>query len=156
MPRSSGERAPLPGSRAGSGEGPVDIARLSTAELVGRIAQDAQRLVKLEVQLGKAELRADLHQGVATVKRLALAVGLAIVAALMVVVTLVLALAIVLPAWAAALIVTGLLSSAAGLAASHALRDRPLPLARTRQHVQTDLRWARSGPLGRAAPHAEP
>src|SRR4051812_25116015 len=49
----------LPPRKPGSSNG--DVTRLSTTELMARIAQDAQGLVKAEISLAKTELRADLR-----------------------------------------------------------------------------------------------
>lgn len=117
-------------------------SRLSTAALLARIAQDAQGLVKAEVELAKTEFRADLQNALGALKRVGAAVAFGVAALCMLLVTIVLALAVVLPAWAAGLIVTVLLFAVAGIAGALAWRRRgQRPLARTRQNLKEDLRW---------------
>ncbi|MEX0673408.1 MAG: phage holin family protein [Gaiellaceae bacterium] len=95
----------------------------------GRVAAHARRLVSLEVDLAKAEMRRK-------VGAVALGVGLGIGAALfglvglsLLVAAAVVALALVLPAWAAVLVVAGAaLAVAGGLAAGAAASMRaPVP-----------------------------
>jgi hypothetical protein len=69
--RSSGARNPAPpAGRGNNGRSRADVANLSTSELVGRIAQDAQGLVKAEVALARAELRGDLRDLLSRIQRL--------------------------------------------------------------------------------------
>ena len=128
------------------GEGatrPEDISHLSTAELVARIAQDAQNLVKAEIQLAKSELREDVKGAVSTVKRLGAAAGFGVAAVSMLLVTVVLALSEIMPAWAAALVVTVALTAATVVVLRLASRARPHgALERTRRNLKEDLHWS--------------
>jgi hypothetical protein len=90
----------------------VELDRLTTPQLIARLAQDAQNLVKAEIELGKSELRATVASGLTTLRRLAVGTLLALMAASLLVTGSVLALALVVPAWAAALIVAGGLGAA--------------------------------------------
>jgi hypothetical protein len=92
--------------------GRADLERLSTPQLIARLAQDAQNLVKAEIELGKSELRAGLAGVVATLRRLVVGVVLALMACSVFAAGAVLALSLVLPAWAAAFIVGGVLALA--------------------------------------------
>jgi uncharacterized membrane protein YqjE len=143
MPAELPRKSPEPASRAPrAADG--DVSRLSTTGLMARIAQDAQGLVKAEIQLAKTELRADLHGMVATVRRAALAFALLGAGAAMLLVTAVLALSRVLPAWAAALVVAGALFASGGGAAAWAARGRNKPpLERTRRNLKENLHWAK-------------
>jgi hypothetical protein len=130
------------GQRRRSQGDPGDVSRLSTPELVARIAQDAQNLVKAEIQLAKSELRADVHGAVSAVKRLGAAAAFGVAALSMLLVTVVLALAEIMPAWAAALLVTVALSVATAVVLRLASRARPRhPLERIRRNIKEDLHW---------------
>src|SRR5215204_1896148 len=88
---------------------PAEIAKLSTPELVARIAQDAQDLVKAEIQLAKSEVRNTVQGVSAVAKRMAVAGVLALGAYLTLLGAAVAGLSLVLETWAAALIVGGVL-----------------------------------------------
>jgi hypothetical protein len=102
----------------------VELDKLSTPQLIARLAQDAQTLVKAEIELGKTELRAGVNSGLTTLAKLALATLLALMAASLFATGAVLALAQVVPAWAAALIVGGALALASVVAFSLARGPR--------------------------------
>jgi uncharacterized membrane protein YqjE len=137
------QKPPEPTAR-GSRRPDGDVSRLSTPELMARIAQDAQGLVKAEINLAKTELRADLHGLLATVRRGAVAIVLLAAGVAMLLATAVLALCLVLPAWAAALVVSGALLVSGGIAATWAARGRSkAPLERTRRNLKENLQWAK-------------
>jgi hypothetical protein len=121
-----------------------DVSRLSTPELVARIAQDAQDLVKAEIQLAKSELRNTI-QGVGSVaKRMAVAVVLGLGAYLTLLGAAVAGLSLVLETWAAALIVGSVLLLSALLLAVLGAKAAPkAPLERTRRSIQEDLKLAK-------------
>jgi hypothetical protein len=96
----------------------ADLTRLSTPQLIARLAQDAQNLVKAEIELGKSELRTTLESALATLKRAAAGVILGLMAVGLFVTGAVLALALVIPAWAAALAVGGTVAVASLVAFS--------------------------------------
>jgi hypothetical protein len=105
-----------------------DLERLSTPQLIARLAQDAQTLIKAEIELGKSELRAGVSTALATLRRLLAGVVLALLAAGVLVAGGVLALAQALPAWAAALVVASLLAAASAIAFARArTAQRQLP-----------------------------
>jgi hypothetical protein len=111
----------LVGKPAGGPLAPrVELDKLSTPQLIGRLAQDAQTLVKAEIELGKSELKAGLASGLSTLARLTLATLLALMAASLFATGAVLALAKTMPAWAAALIVGGALAAVSAVAFSMA------------------------------------
>jgi hypothetical protein len=93
-----------------------DLERLSTPQLIARLAQDAQNLIKAEIELGKTELRTSVSSGLSALRRLAVGALLAFLAVNVLVAGAVLALAQVLPGWAAALVVGGVLAVASALA----------------------------------------
>ena len=91
----------------------------STAELLSRLSADGSQLVRDEIALAKVELgekakRVGLGAGLFGAAGLLAAYGFGTLIA-----AAVLALALVLPAWAAALIVAVLLLAGAGVAALH-------------------------------------
>ncbi len=107
-----------------------ELERLTTPQLIARLAQDAQTLIKAEIELGKSELRAGVASGLSTLRRLTVGVVLALLAANVLVAGAVLGLAQALPAWASALIIGVVLAAAAAIAfmrARSALRPPPPP-----------------------------
>src|SRR5512132_3936963 len=76
---------------------------LSTIELVRQIVQTGSLLVQKEVELARAELKADLQAHVLMAKRLAIAALLALLGINLLLVAVVFALARVMPGWLAAL-----------------------------------------------------
>lgn len=109
-----------------------------------QVAEDLSQLVKAEVALAKAELTADLKanaRGPAMFAGAGVFGWLGIQALLF---TIGIALALVMPAWAAALIVTVILFAGAatlGLVGKKAMDRRPPPMATTKQNVTEDVTW---------------
>jgi Putative Actinobacterial Holin-X, holin superfamily III len=123
---------------------PAEIAKLSTPELVARIAQDAQDLVKAEIQLAKSEVRSTVQGVGAVAKRMAVAGVLGLGAYLTLLGAAVAGLSLVLETWAAALIVGGvLLLSAVTFAMLGAKAAPKAPLERTRRSIHEDLKLAK-------------
>jgi uncharacterized membrane protein YqjE len=119
------------------------LATASTAELVGRLAQEAKELVKKEVALAKSELRSEVKNEIKMATGLAGAAVAALVTLNLLFVALVLALEDTLPGWAAALIVaagTLVIGGVAG-AVGWAYRARKL-LPLTQKTLKEDARWA--------------
>ena len=122
----------------------AEVSRLSTPELVARIAQDAQDLVKAEIQLAKSELRNTVQGVGAVAKRMAVAAVLALGAYFTLLAAAVAGLSLVLETWAAALIVGGVLLLSAALLAVLGAKAAPKdPLERTRRSIQEDLKLAK-------------
>jgi hypothetical protein len=120
---------------------PAEVAKLSTPELVARIAQDAQDLVKAEIQLAKSELRSTVQSVGSVAKRMAVAGVLGLGAYFTLLGAAVAGLSLVLETWAAALIVGGVLLVSALLLAMLGARAAPrAPLERTRRSIQEDLK----------------
>jgi uncharacterized membrane protein YqjE len=136
------------GNGHSNGQRAPDPSRLSTGELVSRIAQDAQGLVKAEIQLAKAELRTDLNSLLASARRASIAATFVLASLLVLLAAAVLALATLMAAWAAALIVAAALLASGALATWLAARARPaVPLERTRRQLKDlreDLPWTRA------------
>ena len=120
------------------------LRTLSTLELVRQIVQTGSLLVQKEVELARAELKADLQAHVLMAKRLAIAALLALLGINLLLVAVVFALAHVMPGWLAALALGVLLLAVGGAIGLAAWRGRvSAPLAATRKHVKEDLEWAK-------------
>ena len=104
------------GSDGGRPPQRADLERLTTPQLVARLAQDAQTVIKAEIDLGKSELRVGVAGALAALRRLAVGVVLGLLGAGALVAGCVLALAQALPAWAAALVIGALLAVASAIA----------------------------------------
>jgi hypothetical protein len=118
--------------------------QLSNSALIGEITGKASLLARKEIELAKAEIRADLNAQLGMVK----ALGVAAVAALMGLTALlvagILALGTVMTDWLAALLVGGgLLLIAAVMGYIGWRRMVTNPLARTRQNLKEDVRWVK-------------
>jgi hypothetical protein len=133
-----------PSSAGGALARPGDVARLSTPELMVRIAHDAQDLVKAEIQLAKSELKSTAHQVTATVSRMAVAAALLFGAYLALIAAAVIGLSYVVELWAAPLIVGGALLVLGVVMGLVAMRARPrAPLERTVKSLKEDLALAK-------------
>jgi uncharacterized membrane protein YqjE len=135
-------------AKATNGGGPLarpsDVSRLSTPELVVRIAHDAQDLVKTEIQLAKAELKTTAQRVTEMLSGMAVAAALLFGAYLTLVAAAVIGLSYVVELWAAPLIVGGALLVMGVVAALVAIRRRPrAPLERTVKSLKEDLALAR-------------
>jgi uncharacterized membrane protein YqjE len=119
-------------------------ANLSTAELVKAITAEVGALAKKQIELAKAELRADIKAEAFTLGGLGVS-ALAVLAAInMLLVTIALALAQVLPGWAAGLIVAGATLVFAAVTGLLSWRHRiSSPLAHTRKSLKDDVRWTK-------------
>lgn len=124
------------------GPDPSSSADLSTGQLMGQLSEQASRLVRSELQLAKVELansakHAGLGVGLFSVAGVLAWFGLGVLIA-----TAIIALDLVLPLWAAALIVTLLLFVAAGIAAlvgkKQVQQVAPTP-ERTVENVKLDV-----------------
>src|SRR5262245_39320101 len=126
--------------------GPQDerITQLSTLQLVKEIASQAGLLVKKQVELARVELKADARTEAKVAGGLGLAAIGAIITVTLLLVTAVLALALVLPGWAAGLIVSGVVAAAVAIVAGLSWRRRVRkPLRHSRQLLRQDFRPAK-------------
>jgi hypothetical protein len=115
---------------------------LSNRELISEITAKASLLARKELELAKAEIRADVQAELTMVK----AVGVAAIAALfgvnLLLVAGVLALATIIPGWVAALLVGGGVLVIGVVVGSIGWRRMVTsPLALTRQTLKEDVRW---------------
>jgi hypothetical protein len=126
--------------------GPRDerVANLSTFALLKEILVQTRRLARAQVQLARTELRADARTEAKVAGGLGLAAVGAVITVTLLLVTAAFALALVMPAWGAGLIVTGVVALAAGILAGLSWRRRlRKPLQRSRQELQQNIRLAR-------------
>ena len=126
--------------------GPQDerVTRLSTVQLLKEIASQGGLLVKKQITLAKAELKSDARTEAKVAGGLGLAAVGAIITLTLLLVTVAFALALVLPAWAAGLIVTGVVAVfvaiLAGVSWSRRIRK---PLQRSRDELKQDVRFTK-------------
>ena len=120
------------------------MTRLSTVQLLKEIASQGGLLVKKQIALAKTELKSDARTEAKVAGGLGLAAVGAIITLTLLLVTVAFALALVLPAWAAGLIVTGVVAVAvavlAGVSWSRRIRK---PLQRSRDELKQDVRFTK-------------
>ena len=117
---------------------------LSTRELVSRVLKTGSTLVAKEVELARAEIKADLHAELGVLKLLIAAALLALLGLNLLFVSAVFALTHWLPGWLAALGLAGmLLAIGFGLGLIGWARRVSAPLAITRKTVKEDMQWAK-------------
>ena len=129
---------------AGAPARPTDVSRLTTPELVARIAQDAQDLVKAEITLAKSEVRTTFQGITAAAKRFAIAIPLFLGGYLALIAAAVLGLSEVLEPWGAALVVAGGLLLPGVILVMLAGKASPKePFERTKKSLKQDLELAK-------------
>ena len=125
---------------------PIDPATqsLTTRQLLSQLLETVSLLVTKEVELARAELRADVKAELGMVKLLVAAGVVAVFAVNMLLVAAVFALSLVMPGWLAALIVAAvlvLIGVVLGLVGWQ--RRVSAPLAVTRKTMKEDVQWAK-------------
>ena len=117
---------------------------LSTVELVSRLVKAGSLLIAKEVELARAEIKADLQAELGVLKLLIAAAVAAVLGVNLLFVSAVFALAQWLPGWLAALAFAGMvLAIAIGLGLIGWARRVSSPLAVTRKTVKEDMQWAK-------------
>jgi Putative Actinobacterial Holin-X, holin superfamily III len=117
---------------------------LSTRELVSRLLKAGSLLVAKEVELARAEIKADFKAELSVVKLLIAAALVAVLGLNLLLVSAVFALTQWLPGWLAALALAGvLLVVSLGLGLVGWARRVSSPLAITRKTVKEDMQWAK-------------
>ncbi len=117
---------------------------LGTGVLVRQIVSQAELLAKKELELAKTELRVDLRSEAAVAAGLGVAALAGLVTINLLLVTAALALAVVLPAWAAGLIVSGVMLVVAVSFAMVSWRRRLRePMAHTRRTLNDGVKWTK-------------
>jgi uncharacterized membrane protein YqjE len=119
------------------------LTAASTAELVGRLAVEAKELVKMEIELAKAELRDEWKSELQMAAGFAVTVVAALVTVTLLFVALALALEQTLPGGTSALVVAGgtLAMGAIAGAIGWTYRVRRV-LPRTQRTLKEDAQWA--------------
>jgi putative superfamily III holin-X len=145
--------APSPGSAVNKAEEPgrgvsalasADLSTLSTKDLLGRIAEEVKELVTVEVQLAKAEVKADVREEIAMAKGLGAGALLGYAGIILLLVAATFGLANVMAGWAAALVVAGVVLVAAAAAGFFGWSKRVKnPLGATRRQVTETMEWAK-------------
>lgn len=121
---------------------PESSSQPSPAELISRLSEQTSRLVREEFKLARAEMTATAKQGGVGAGLLGAGGVLAAYGFAALIATAIIALALVLPAWAAALIVTAVLFIAAAIAAlagKKKVQDLSLAPERTIGSLQDDI-----------------
>ena len=125
---------------------PIDpvTQSLSTRQLLAQLLETVSLLVTKEVELARAELKADVNRELDMVKLLAAGGIVALFGVNMLLVAAVFALSAWIPGWAAALGAAVVLLAIAGLLAFIGWKRRvSAPLALTRKTVKEDVQWAK-------------
>ena len=131
---------PTSGARAGWAR----AHDLSTRDLVTDITRKVSLLVKKEVELARAEVKADFQAELSMVTTMAAGVVAALLGLNGLLVAVILALAMKMPGWAAALVVAGvMLLVAVVLGFIGWSRRVTTPLAMTRKTLREDVQWAK-------------
>jgi hypothetical protein len=121
-----------------------DARRLTTRELIDRIMHTGAQLVAVEIDLARAEGKANLTAAFATVKLLVVAGVLGLAGVNLLLVAGVLALAHVMPGWLAALLLGGMILVISAMVGYIGWQRRVTrPLAVTRKTVTEDIQWAK-------------
>jgi putative superfamily III holin-X len=120
------------------------VSELSYRQLISEIRAKASLLAKTELELTKAEFRADVQAELATVKAFGIAALALLFGLNVLLVAGVLALATRIPGWAAALIIGGLWLVIGAVAAYVGWRRMVTnPLALTRQTLKEGAQWVK-------------
>ena len=120
------------------------MARLSTFALVREIVVQTRLLARKQVELARTELKADARTEAKVAGGLGIAAVGAVITVTLLLVTAAFALALVMPGWAAGLIVSGVVALAAGIVAGLSWHRRiRKPLQHSRQEMQQNIRIAR-------------
>jgi uncharacterized membrane protein YqjE len=122
------------------------LREMRTRDIVTELARKASLLARKEVELAKAELKADVRAEVRMASGLGIAglCGVFTIQLLLVAIVLALMQAQVLPGWAAALVVAAVvLAIGTGVGLWGWARRVRQPLDTTRRSLREDVRWAK-------------
>jgi len=125
---------------------PIDPATqsLSTRQLLSQLIETGSLLVAKEVELARAEMKADVKRELSMVTMLVAAGVVAVLGVTMLLVAAVFALTVWMPGWLAALVVAAVLLVIGGVLALVGWQQRvSAPLAVTRKTVKEDVQWAK-------------
>lgn len=117
----------------------------STADLVRDIIGNVQEMVRSEVRLAKAELREELAKTLSGVKMLGTAAVAGLFALGFVLVTVTQLLAMVMPAWAATLVMGVVLGVVAGVTFGKGRSQLKMPTPeKTIENVKENVQWMKN------------
>jgi len=117
---------------------------LSTRDLVTDITRKVSLLVKKEVELARAEVKADFQAELSMITTMAAGAVAALLGLNGLLVAVIFAIAMKMPGWAAALIVGGAMLIIAGVLSFIGWSRRvTTPLAMTRKTLREDVQWAK-------------
>jgi uncharacterized membrane protein YqjE len=120
------------------------LASASTGELLGQLAHESGALMKKEIELAKAELRADIKREIKMAEGLGVAGICALATLNLLLVAVVLALAQEFLGWASALIVAAVVLAIGAVAGLVGWAKRvKKPLEKTEKTLKEDARWAK-------------
>jgi hypothetical protein len=119
----------------------ADVSEMSSPQLVREATKEAVTLVRSEIELARAEFKEDLRSEIAAAKGLSVAAVAALCTLSLLLVAAAFGLARVLPDWAAALVVAGVMAVVAAIAGAIGWKRVQVPLRRTRQSLQEGVRW---------------
>jgi hypothetical protein len=120
------------------------LSETSTQQLINRLVQHSKQLVQAEVALAKSELKKDVKQELHMVEGFSVAALCAFCTLNLLLVACAFALSLVIPGWAAALIVAAavlVVGTVAGII-GWAVRAKQ-PMHRTLKTLKEDVRWAK-------------
>jgi uncharacterized membrane protein YqjE len=120
-----------------------DPSALSSPRLVGETAREAIALIKAQVELAKTELKEDMRSELGAAKGLSVGLVAGLCGLNLLLVLAALGLAQVMPAWAAVLVVAGVVLLVAAIATALGVKRVRVPLQRTRRSLQEDVRWVK-------------
>jgi Flp pilus assembly protein TadB len=119
-------------------------AQMSTPALLKEIAAQVELLAKKQIELAQTEVLADLRKEAAAAGGMGVAAVIALAGVNLLLVTGVLALALLIPAWAAGIVVSGATLLVAAIVGIVTWRRRVRqPLARTRATLEEDVKFAK-------------
>jgi hypothetical protein len=120
------------------------ITGLSTLQLVKEIALQSSLLVKKQVELAKTELKADVRTEAKVAGGLVVAAVCAIITVTLLLVTAAFALSLVMPAWAAGLIVSGFVAAVAAVVAGISWKRRVRqPMEASRHELKRGIQFTK-------------
>jgi hypothetical protein len=120
------------------------ITGLSTLQLVKEIALQSSLLVKKQVELAKTELKADVRTEAKVAGGLGVAAVCAIITVTLLLVTAAFALSLVMPAWAAGLIVSGFVAAVAAVVAGISWKRRVRqPMEASRHELKRGIQFTK-------------
>jgi hypothetical protein len=123
---------------------PRPHADAPTGQLVGDLLKQSTELMKKELELAKAELRSDFKREIAAAKGLGVAGVCALCGLNLLLVAAVFGLATMMPGWAAALIVAGVVLAIGTVFGLIGWSKRvKTPLEKTQKTLKEDVQWAK-------------